>query len=741
MSRLVRGRGLISLGSKLAGATVALVVIVTAGIYVRLSRHERETLLRSKEASASAVTRLFADSCAPAVVFDDQLDLKQNLTTLARNEDVEYAAVWKVDRDGRVRERLAALERGRPETVRSVPSSIQIRRDRDRVVPVAPVLDVKGHLVAVVAAAFSLAPENAAISRLERSALVISVAVAAGLSILLMVMARLLVVGPLGALVGAARRLEEGHQVQIDVRTRDEVGELAGAFRSMADAIRVREDRINARNNQMRLVLDNVGQGFISLDPSGAVSDERSRIVDEWFGALDGCPKLWDCLGRVDREVGQYFEVAWSAVVDQYLPQELAFEQLPKLVRKGDLTLQLTYRPICTDGTLGHTVVVITDITHQLERDRSERRQREMLSLHRRLTIDRPALDEFFSEGEGLVRSICAGPAVEVPLTLRQIHTLKGNSALFGVESISALCHDLEDTLGESGHLDDSDREALANAWNDANAMRAQLVDTGNDAEVRVAHADYLAVLEELRQQRDQDRLVRALESWELEPATRRLALIAEQIRDTARRLGRAPVDVISSANAIRLPPHRWGPFWSAFAHLIRNTVDHGVETAAQREARGAPDRAVVRLEIRQEGADVIIAIEDDGPGIDWAAVAGRARLRGLPCTTRTDLEQALFADGVSSRAEATATSGRGVGLGVVAATVRDLGGRIEVSGEPGRGTSFRCRLPAHLLSPESTPSAHPPDPPPVATTGAAVLDMSSLPPAHAAQHSRSRIV
>src|SRR5689334_20809688 len=87
-----------SLAAKLAGATVTLVLVVTAAIYVRLSGHERETLLQAKEASASAVTRLFADSCSPGVVFDDRSDLHQNLTLLARNGDVEYAAVWAVDR-------------------------------------------------------------------------------------------------------------------------------------------------------------------------------------------------------------------------------------------------------------------------------------------------------------------------------------------------------------------------------------------------------------------------------------------------------------------------------------------------------------------------------------------------------------------------------------------------------------------------------------------------------------------
>jgi two-component system chemotaxis sensor kinase CheA len=686
-----------SLGAKLAGATVVLIAIVTAAIYFSLSRQERETLLGAKEASASAVTRLFADSCAPAVVFEDQLDLRQNLTTLARNQDVEYAAIWKVDRAGRVTDRLAELARGRSETTPGVPANIQIRRDRDRVVPVAPVRDVKGELVGVVAVAFSLSPENAAISRLERSTLLISVALAAGLSILLVVLARLLVVGPLATLVRAAKRLEEGSPVQIDVQTRDEMGQLAGAFRSMAEAIRVREDRINARNGQMRLVLDNVGQGFISLDLSGAVSEERSRVVDEWFGSLDGSPKLWDCLARLDPDVGQYFEVAWSAVVEQILPMELLFEQLPKIVRKGELTLQLTYRPIFNHGALGNTVVVITDITHRLERERSEQRQREMLSVHRRLTADRPAFDEFFREATRLVQSICGAGAVEASLLRRQVHTLKGNSALFGLESVAALCHTVEDHLGEVGTLDDTDRKRLAEAWDSVTAMRQQLADTGADDEVRVARADYLTVIGELRNQGGQERLVRALESWEFEPAAKRLELIAEQIESTARRLGRAAVDVVRAPTALRLPPHRWGPFWSAFAHLIRNTVDHGVETAAQREARGASPRATVRLEIRESGTDVLVAIEDDGPGIDWAVIAARARALGLPHATPEEVERSLFADGVSSRAEATATSGRGVGLGVVVATVRDLGGRVEVCSEAGRGTSFFCWLPDML--------------------------------------------
>ncbi len=92
------------------------------------------------------------------------------------------------------------------------------------------------------------------------------------------------------------------------------------------------------------------------------------------------------------------------------------------------------------------------------------------------------------------------------------------------------------------------------------------------------------------------------------------------------------------------------------------------------------------------------MSISDDGRGVDWAAIARRAEALGLPHGTRQQLEEALFADGVSSRAEVTHTSGRGVGLGAVRAVVRQLGGSIEVATELGQGTTFRFVFPEALL-------------------------------------------
>jgi two-component system chemotaxis sensor kinase CheA len=696
-----------SVAAKLAGTTIVLIALATLGIYLRLSEYQRESLLRAKELSAIAVTRLSADSCAAAVVFEDQTEIQETLRTLGRNEEIEYASVWQVDEAARVKRRIAELQRGRSEVVTAVPRAIELRRDPDRVSLVAPIVDLNGKVVGVLTTAFSLARENAAIARLKRTALLISTAIATGLMLLLMAMARVVVVGPLAKLVGAAKQLGEGRGAKIDVSSNDEVGQLAQALRTMAGAIQVREERINARNRDMRLVLDNVGQGFITLDASGAMSDERSRIVDDWFGPVEGTPKLWDYLRPFDANFADNFELGWSAVVDQFLPVELCLDQLPRTVKKDGRTLELNYRPIFhavsrpgeqTDQ-LHKTVVVITDITVRLARERSEQRQRETMSIHRRLLADRPAFEQFFAEASALVSALAQPIHGDLVVIRRQIHTLKGNCALFGIESVAQLCHEIEDRIEDSAVLDPADRTRLREAWAAIVETHDALTEGGGGDSIRVDRQDYEKLLVDVRAIGASPLLVAEIEAWQSEPAVKRFALLREQIERLASRLGRADVDVVWQPTDLRLPPRKWAPFWSAFAHVIRNTVDHGVETTAARLAAGKSPRATIHLCIAQEGDQVVVSITDDGPGIDWAALAAKLRERGLPCSSRHELETALLAGGLSSRSESSATSGRGLGLSAVQQSLRELGGRLELIAEPGGGTSLRCWLPTSMLA------------------------------------------
>jgi two-component system chemotaxis sensor kinase CheA len=450
----------------------------------------------------------------------------------------------------------------------------------------------------------------------------------------------------------------------------------------------------------MRLVLDNVEQGFITLDSDGTISEERSRSVDGWFGDAGGGPKFWDYLGRTNVSVAMWFELAWESLQDGIMPLEVYLDQLPKSVTKGPATFELSYRPILDGERLDKLIVVITEVTTRLARERAEQAQREQMNIFRRVLADRFAFEQFFTEATTLVGAIAAyQPGGDIDELKRDVHTLKGNCALFEIESVASFCHDLENWMSESGQtISETRQEKLCSLWGVISAQRAELTRDVTH-KIELEREEYEAFLASLQRGADRSLLIETFASWEFEPASRRFELVAEQIRRIAARLGRAPVEVVCLPTKLRLPPNKWNAFWSVFAHVVRNTVDHGIETVEERTANGKPPGARVTLGLTSDAERLVVSIEDDGRGIDWSKIAARAKAQGLPHETRQDWEQALFADGVSSREEATTLSGRGVGLSAVREMVTELGGSVEVQSEPGRGTTFRFVLPRSMLT------------------------------------------
>ena len=130
--------------------------------------------------------------------------------------------------------------------------------------------------------------------------------------------------------------------------------------------------------------------------------------------------------------------------------------------------------------------------------------------------------------------------------------------------------------------------------------------------------------------------------------------------------------------------------------HIVRNAVDHGIESTAERQESGKPERAVVRFIARQVGSDVVISVTDDGRGIDVGGLRSEAERIGLGSASLSDgdVRNLIFRSGVSTAAELSETSGRGVGLDVVRASIERLRGRIDVLSTPGAGTEFRITVP-----------------------------------------------
>jgi two-component system chemotaxis sensor kinase CheA len=135
--------------------------------------------------------------------------------------------------------------------------------------------------------------------------------------------------------------------------------------------------------------------------------------------------------------------------------------------------------------------------------------------------------------------------------------------------------------------------------------------------------------------------------------------------------------------------------------HIIRNAIDHGLETDEARAAAGKPDRGTIELSAEHLGAEVVISVKDNGRGLDRSKLRARAIEQGLLSSEATPSEAELFAlilePGFSTAAKVTELSGRGVGMDVVKRTVEGLRGRIVIASEPGHGTTFTLRLPLTL--------------------------------------------
>lgn len=137
--------------------------------------------------------------------------------------------------------------------------------------------------------------------------------------------------------------------------------------------------------------------------------------------------------------------------------------------------------------------------------------------------------------------------------------------------------------------------------------------------------------------------------------------------------------------------------------HLLRNAVDHGIEAAAHRVELGKDAEGVIRVTFNRRGENLTIVVEDDGAGLDYARIEGLARERGIlelyENPTRAELHKILLTPGFSTRTQVSQTSGRGIGLDVVATQLRALKGSMTIQSQPNRGTAFALEMPMSILS------------------------------------------
>ena len=194
-----------------------------------------------------------------------------------------------------------------------------------------------------------------------------------------------------------------------------------------------------------------------------------------------------------------------------------------------------------------------------------------------------------------------------------------------------------------------------------------------------------------------QDRIMRV----RMTPMTLILNRLRRIVRETAGTLGKnVRLDV--SGEEIELDKRIWEKLIDPLMHILRNAIDHGIESPTQRESAGKPDLATIQLSATYQGNQVVIRITDDGTGLDYDAIRQKAQTlqtdKPIEEMSESELANMIFLQSFSTRKEISNISGRGVGMDVVRETIESLKGTVQIeASEKRRGTTFIIRIPFTL--------------------------------------------
>jgi HAMP domain-containing protein/HPt (histidine-containing phosphotransfer) domain-containing protein len=722
-----------SLGTKLALATVVVLSVVSLFLYQQLTSRERDHLLSSKTRAATMVTDLFAASLAAPLDFADADAVEVELGNLRINSEITDASVWSSSSN-----LLASLYREDAANVGGPPGAEGARVLEDRLIVTRSVLGRHGKPLGKAVVEFSLAGENAAFAANRTRILWVTFAMDAITALILILIARLQIINPLAKVAEGTHRLEKGQlDSRVDIKSRDEIGQLARAFNAMGAAIADREQRLEAARKSLRDLFDHMRQAIFAFGHDGRIVGEASRQATHLFGheQLEGMQVgslLYPEATEFDIEAqafSEWIRAAFAVREDEWSDlASLAPSEV--LIRRGDrepILLVLEFRPVAKRGKINRIMLLATDVSEQrnleLQAQSRELDHARQMAAMRRLLAGGPQVFVTFVEGarqriarclEIIGSSVRNLTSSEIDELFRHVHTIKGEAKALDMRDLEAESAKLEEELDELRARARGEGFATTGSVHSgllANFARAtDALDRGCEVfvaasptgeaaldQVTVQRSDVLELLSVVGDRNDALGQVTArLASRPLGESTANLLDLVPTWADREGKVARLQVE----GREVRVQPSLARVLGAVLTHLIRNAIVHGIEPPDARTAAGKPAGGVIRVAGEESKLGTIVTVEDDGRGLDTAQIAERAAALGQEVVRGLPPQELAFLPGLSTAGRPGELAGRGVGLYAVRAELASVGYVVEVFSRPGEHTKF-------VLKPSGTPGEH----------------------------------
>ncbi len=551
--------------------------------------------------------------------------------------------------------------------------------------------------------------------------------VASGLVIaaLLVIMLRRIIINPLLAIGTAVEEVGGGDlDVTVHAKSDDEIGALATEINEMIGGLRdknrleIENSIIETRNRENRKYLENINEGLLLLDADQRISEQYSTFLERLFGTKEVEGRIFSEFIYPDepensdlrQELDEFIDMIFTNLqTDMDMIMSINPLENKTLVvhdngSRREIVINASFLRIMGGKQVENVMVIFEDKTSLVRAERELESERlrsetEIEQIQAILKSGPESFIEFVDDAGEVLRYLEESMhSLDEEDTLhemfRKLHSLKGVARYMELRSLAATLNDTEEIIAA---VRDGSRQTDDNLRSEIEACLATLrsqvegIRTINESFRQFAGAGGAGAV---GPGADSVRGVGSL----LENLKNMAVTIGEELGKSVRVTTHTEIESLPKLKQLRDP----------LIHLVRNSLDHGIEDGIERISKGKPEEGHIDIKVlRPEPERCVIEISDDGAGIDFHAVQRRAVELGILKTdaepTNAQLLKVLFLPAFTSRATASEISGRGVGLNAVHSAVNELGGSISIATKKDAGTKFSLKVPIAPVGGEET--------------------------------------
>lgn len=510
---------------------------------------------------------------------------------------------------------------------------------------------------------------------------------------------------------------DKDYTIAIDDKRNDEFQNLYDGFNYMISAINTQNTQLQHYSDKISTLLDNAGQGFLTIDENLIIDDEYSKECERLLGQNLGGVDISELLFSSKKELVTE-AIADALDSDDETIRGYILSLLPAEVVYQNRALKLEYKVLQNKKVM----MIISDITTQKRLQHRIKQEQELLKMIVEIVSDSDGFFDTKREYEHFAHSLDSyiddNHTESLAALYRIIHTFKGSFAQYYMHQMVDFLHNIESSLADMKSDKTITNERLLTFLKEQdfifildNELEKIEEILGDDF---FSESNYVKIdsryLKELQEKvigfisKDDENISKYADVFKRVLNLSNVKLInllkpyASLIEQLSQKLDKQiyPLEIQGSDDIV--VPLEFRAFTKTLVHLFRNSIDHGIEDAESRVALDKDEYGKIECSFRMSNDKLEIIISDDGAGIDRDKLIAKAIEAGVISSgegmSDSEIFNLIFLDNFSTKDEVSTLSGRGVGMSAIKAELDRLGGSIEITSTKNIGTSVRFLLP-----------------------------------------------